>query len=155
MKETVIIDMKLGSRFLPAIYAAFLLNTIMVFLWGDSGLVSMKELDNYRDRLVENVNDLKQINTHLTEERDLLLHDSTEIELRARTLGYNRTGEVKIMAPGSAREEATWTLGSKIRRVSIAEERRGLFRVVALCVGLVVFGMGFLFPERKNGSQTR
>ena len=136
-------------RFLLALYAGLMLNSFLMFFWGDSGLSRMKALQVHRDKLAENIADLESIHDELTLERDSLLYDTSEIELRAGAFGYHQENEVPVKLPGHDVSNNSHALGTLVRQTPASRENRLTFRVVALCFAGVVFGTTFLW--RKHG----
>ena len=145
--------MKMSHRVGIAVFAGFVIYTLLIFVWGDSGTIRLSELRSHRDRLAENITDLEEINNELLFERDSLLHDATEVELRARSLGYRRSGEVKITLPTTGRKNGGRTLGAYIRRKETEGRGHLLFRVIGCVIGSVAFAATFIFG--KNGKRTR
>jgi hypothetical protein len=145
--------MKLGHRLLIAVFAGFLINSFLVFIWGDAGLKQMNEIKEHRDILVENIEKLEYIHDELGLERDALLYDELEIELRARALGYFRDNEVQILLPNPGDKAGSRALGTLIRGVSAPPGSRIAFRVIFLCIFITVFSGTFLW--RKHGSYSR
>ena len=91
---SVKMSMRLGLRICAAIFAGFVCHSILVFVWGESGIAAMKELRVHKSRLEENISRLEEIHIALSRERDELLYDEIEIELRSRALGFRRADEV-------------------------------------------------------------
>ena len=146
--------MKLGPRFLAAIYVGFFVHTILVVVWGESGVIPMRELEAYRDKLVENVTNLQEINRNLGEDRDRLLNDPVEIELRARELGYRRSGEVRVTIPAVKKDIRRWTLGARMGGYTVDGERRNLFRAVAFVFAGLFFALTFVFYRKTRDHKT-
>ena len=142
--------MKLSLRLLGAIYAGFLLYSVLVFFDGDAGLLPMLELQKHRGKLLDNIDTLQVIHADLTEEQNALLHDEAEIELRSRTLGYRRSFEAEINLPGDAARGSTRTLGSLVRRYEAPDRSHTMPRTIAFLAGLLTFGLSFLLKRKKT-----
>ena len=108
----------------------------------------MQSLEEYRNRLSENIDVLTEINSQLKEEQ-ISLFDAGEIELRSRSLGFRRQQNIRVNTPGYARSNTMHTLGAIVGRDSLKEGRQGLFRLIALGIGLAAFGLSFAFRDRK------
>ncbi len=132
-----------------AVFASFVCHSLLVFVWGESGLIQMKELLGARNRLESNIQRLEQINHDLVIERDALLYDETTIELRSRVLGYRRPGEMAVSLPSRGRKDTTYTLGSFVRRIEPTSSSHFVFRVIAIAAGAAVFVI-LLFPNRHD-----
>jgi hypothetical protein len=55
--------MKLRLRVVLALYAGFLISSLLQFVWGDAGLVRMKTMEEHRERLIANIEKLEEIHT--------------------------------------------------------------------------------------------
>ncbi|MBN1686976.1 MAG: septum formation initiator family protein [Spirochaetales bacterium] len=144
--------MKPLARLLLALYAGLLLNSLLMFFWGDAGVRQMKTLQNHRDRLIENIEDLRKINDELALERDSLLYEEAAIELRARTFGYRRDGQIPVILPVH-QEEASRTLGTLVRRITAADRNMAVLRALALCLSIALFAGSCIW--RKYGHNNR
>ena len=152
---TVILNMKMGHRICAAVVTVFVCHSLLVYVWGETGLVQLKEQAVYRDRLQLNIEKLDQIHTDLLIERDALLYDETEIERRARALGYRRLGETTLSLPSSDRSDAARTLGSFVRRIDPEGRNHIVFRALAFAAGAAVFAISLSLRRRgKYTSQT-
>lgn len=147
--------MKLGKRLLIAVFAGFLINSLLIFVWGDAGLKRMKAIEEHRDKLIDNIENLENIHNRLIVERDALLFDESEIELRARTLGYYRDNEVRVILPGRDDRAGSRTLGTLIRQIPSPPGSRITFRVVFLSVFLAAFAGTFVWKRNGGDSQKR
>jgi hypothetical protein len=110
-------------------------------------------MEEHRDKLVENIEYLEEINQELIIERDALLYDETEIELRAQSLGFFSEDAVQIKLPAKQQRSRSRTLGTLIGQVEPPKQSRIGFRVVYLCVFSAVFAATFVW--RRNGRDNR
>ncbi len=134
--------MKIWLRIVLALYVGFFLHTLLIFLLGSSGVLGYEELLFHRAKLDKNLAELKEINAELLKERDALLYDKSEIELRARTLGYRRENEIRIKIPNNSKMDYYRTLGAVVRRNTQKARGYGIFRLIALCgAGLLYAGL--------------
>ena len=134
--------MNIWLRMVLALYFGFFLHTLLIFLLGSSGVMGYGELLFHKAKLNENLVELQAINAELLKERDALLYDSSEIELRARTLGYRRENEIRIKIPTNSKMDFYRTLGALVRRKTRSSRDYGIFRVIALCgAGLLYAGL--------------
>lgn len=138
---------------LAAVFTGFVFHSFFMFVWGDSGVIQMRHLQSDGDRLESNIQRLEEIHGELVAERDALLHDETEIELRSRTLGYRRSGETVISLPSERGRDSAYTLGSFVRRADPKKRNQALFRVLAIAVGVLAFIISFV--PYKNGKSTQ
>jgi len=145
--------MKLRLRIIIALYAGFLLSSLLQFIWGEAGVIRINTMKSHRDRLVENIAGLEEINGDLALERDALLYDEAEIQLRAMAFGFYRDNEVPVKLPGNKQSYAyTRTLGTLVRKTPDGAGSKQLFRLFFLCVSGTVFAATFLW--RKHGANS-
>ena len=124
---------------------------MLIFFLGSSGLFGYRELEFHQEKLTENLDELRAINTDLAKERDSLLYDASEVELRARTLGYQREDEIRIKIPGSAKRDFYRTLGALIRRSARYPQNYDVFRLIALCgAGILYIGLSLAMRVRSG-----
>ena len=141
--------MKLSQRLLIAVYAGFLINSLLVFIWGDAGLKQIHTLRDHRDKLVNNIEKLEKIHNDLSLERDALLYDEMEIELRARALGYYRDDVIQVILSGQNEKAGSRTLGTLVRRAPASPGSGVTSRVIFICISIVVFAGTFFW--RRHG----
>ena len=141
--------MNIWLRMVLALYFGFFLHTLLIFLLGSSGVFGYGELLFHKAKLNENLAELREINAGLLKERDALLYDNSEIELRARTLGYRRENEIRIKIPNNSRMDYYRTLGALVRRNTRNTRDYGIFGLIALC------GAGILYAGLTLTSRAR
>jgi hypothetical protein len=141
--------MKMGLRISAAVFAGFVCHSVLIFFWGDSGVVRLNELLAYKSRLSENITNLESINRELIAERDALLHDGVEISLRARALGYRKPGEIAVILPKRESRDSARTVGRYVRRIDPLARNQVLFRALAFAAGAAMFGATFIL--KKHG----
>ena len=142
--------MRLLLRIVVALYAGFLLSSLFQFMWGEAGIHRMRNIEEHRDRLIANIEDLERIHSDLILERDALLYDETEIELRAREFGFYREDEIPIKLPGGRMHASSRMLGTLVREIPTARERSQMFRLLFLSASIAVFAATFLW--RRHGT---
>ena len=113
----------------------------------------MNALREHRDKLIENIENLEYIHSDLTLERDALLYDEAEIELRARTFGYYRDNEVQVLLPNHRERASSRTLGTLIRHIPVPPGNGIAFRVIFLCIFATVLAGTFVWKRHGNNSR--
>ena len=71
----------------------FLINSLCILKWGDTGLNAMREQIKIQNKLENNINELLAINRDLNRELDSYRSDSETIMIQARDLGYINENE--------------------------------------------------------------
>ncbi len=133
-----------------ALYAGFLISSLLQFVYGDAGIVSIKTLQQHREKLVANIEKLEEIHEDLALERNALLYDEAEIELRAVEFGFHRENEVPITLPARSATSRSRTLGTLVGQIPSASGNAHLFRLFFLSASAIVFAATLLW--RKDGT---
>lgn len=71
----------------------FSLYSILIFIWGDTGINAMNKQIQIQKKLDQNIGELSGINSELNRELDIYRTDTETIIIQARDLGYVREGE--------------------------------------------------------------
>ncbi len=78
----------------------FILYSLSLFLWGDSGLNAMKKQLNIEKELHRNLSVLVSTNEKLNKQLDSYRYDPETIIIQARELGYIQEGEKMLFVKG-------------------------------------------------------
>lgn len=87
-------------KYLAAPWAAVVFYALASFIAGDAGFLAYKDFDSGRRKQIENIADLRRLNTGLNAERDSLRSDPDTIAREALSIGYGRDGESYIRIEG-------------------------------------------------------
>ncbi|MCL1815494.1 MAG: septum formation initiator family protein [Treponema sp.] len=144
--------MKFG-KYLLIPWLILAVHTILSVYNGTSGVVPYRELMNERQRILENLEKLQNINRELEGTMDALLYDPEAIRIRARELGYGTSGErfIRIvgLSGGRPAELRPGTIRTAIQPLLSGKS----YRVISLCVGLLFFALflaGDMFLNRVD-----
>ena len=88
-------------RFLLLALLAYTTGSLLVYLFGDSGVSAFDRLDEHRDRLERNVKDLDGLNRSLQAELASLRDDPRRTEVLARDLGLYRPDDHVLRIEGA------------------------------------------------------
>lgn len=81
------------SNFKWFLLIIFSIYSILIFIWGDTGIKAMNKQILIQKRLDQNIVKLLAINSELNRELDVFRTDTETIIIQARDLGYLREGE--------------------------------------------------------------
>ena len=81
------------------IYTGFVVYSIALFWTGEAGLRVFNERLQYRDELIDNIDDLNLEHKKLSAELSTLRSSTEKNRVFARSLGYYEENEYKITAP--------------------------------------------------------
>ena len=151
--QTVNLGMKMGQRVAVALYAGFILYSILTFGFGQSGIGAMSDMQLHRDGLEQNIVDLRQIGTDLRLRQTALLNDPNEAVQLARRLGYYSVAEIRLVLPESEPVTLSRTLGRMVERYGGSRDTQTLFRAIGVLCGLVVFVFVVFIGSKPRGRQ--
>jgi cell division protein FtsB len=143
--------MKTMRRLFPLLAIGFTVASLLIYWFGDYGVVALRSLAQYRDRLHANVENLTALNLELTTELSSLRTDPERTEVLARDLGlYNGNDRVIRLEKTSSR--STFFEVGNILKLSASKAARNPFlKILGFCsVGIFV---AFLIIRSTRGSR--
>jgi cell division protein FtsB len=147
-------------RLLPLFATGFLIASLLIWLFGDSGLRAMGRLERYRRDLEANVESLRERNAALEADRTRL-HESVEAnELAARDIGLYRPGDRVIRIDGLSVRRGAFEVGSLLRMKRPSGTHNPFFKIAGIgsSAALVVLALALRRREsrgRPNGHRRR
>jgi len=142
--------MKSVSRITISVYLMVLSFIIITIVAGPGGLLSYKELNSYKISISENIKELEKINSSLQIESERLIHDSDNIKIKARELGWIDYDEGIIVVKGFSRTQAGYSMGKLLSREHNPQENTTIYRLISLMTGLLFYiASGFLRKSRS------
>lgn len=138
-------------RIVVSIYLMIISFFIINLIAGPGGLFKYNMLDSYKTSISENIGDLERINKSLQIESDSLMHDSNEIKIKARELGWIDYNEGIIVVKGFSQSQSGYSMGKLLSREQLPVQNGTVFRLIAVMVGLLFYiATGFLGKNRTN-----
>ena len=131
--------MKGFQRILISAYLGLSAYLVASVFFGGSGVLAIRRLELYRDRLDENISELAERNMELEAEVQSLLSDPERVRLEARSLGYYADNEGVIKYSGRSVETRSVTLGRILRERMERNDARSVLRAAALAVAVVCY----------------
>lgn len=136
-------------RLLPILVTGFSVASLLICLFGDSGVFAYKRLDSYRNDLAANVERLRARNLALTEELTNL-KDSPERNLvMARSIGLYRPGDEVVRLEGLPPRTHTYEVGDLLRLKRVKTTRNPIFKAAGLGVSALLAGFA-IFMSRAS-----
>ena len=129
--------MKRGISLLIGLYCAFLSYSLMTYVWGENGLIAYQKLENYKESLESNIEDLQGVRKTLKGKTESLQSDPETLALSARDMGYYRENERIIYLEGYNSKKNLYVVGELMRPFSRDTVNPLVFRVFAVIVGVV------------------
>jgi cell division protein FtsB len=131
-------------KYLIALWVAIGVYATFSLLSGAVGISAYDDLRQERDRQLENLESLRQMNLALEGDKDALLYDSDTIITHARELGYGKADErfIRIVGLSGVRKQR-FSAGRVVTAQKPEFVPDSAIRLIALSAGLAV--LGFLF----------
>ena len=135
------------SRLLPIGITAFIVASLAIFVFGDSGLTAFHAWSQYERSLSANVDDLKRRNDDLQTRLQLLKTDRQSIVIMAREIGMYEPGDSVVKIVGRSPREPLYVMGDLLRMRTTDSQRDAIFKEIAL-VATLVFTLFALIAAR-------
>jgi hypothetical protein len=135
-------------RFLLFALLAYTAGSLLVYLFGDSGVSAFDRLAEHRDRLERNVKDLDGLNRSLQAELASLRDDPRRTEVLARDLGLYRPEERVLRIEGAGTGVEPYEVGTLLRLKAPRLDRGPWLKSAGLGVAVFAALAAFLFGRR-------
>ena len=124
-------------RLSPILILIFLVASVLILLFGDSGLIAYNDLESYRQRLALNIESLQQRNRNLAAElADLKGNAELNIVL-ARRLGLYRPGDEVVRLEGASPRVEHYVVGDLLKLKKGGDARSAVVKIVAICLSIL------------------
>jgi cell division protein FtsB len=124
-------------RLSPILIVIFLVASVLIYLFGDSGVLAFKDLESYRERLALNVESLQQRNKNLTAELADLKGNTELNVVLARRLGLYRPGEAVVRLQGQSARVEHYVVGDLLKLRRSVDARNAVVKTVAICLSML------------------
>ena len=125
------------SRLLLIGITAFVIASLAIFFFGDSGLTAFRSRAEYERSLTANVEDLKQRNGELQARLQLLKTDRESIVVMAREIGVYEPGDTVVKLVGRPSRPPLYAMGDLLRMRRVDSTRNAAFKETTLIVTFV------------------
>ena len=149
MKTAVIASMSNIFRVSVSVYIMVLSFIIINLAAGPGGIAPYNELEEYRKSLVTNIGELESINKKLQIESERLIHDSDEIKVKARELGWIDYDEGLIIVKGYRYTQAGYSMGKLLSHEKKYQDRTTVYRLAALMIGVLFYILSSLIRKEN------
>lgn len=116
------------SRLLPIGIIAFIIASLAIFFFGDSGLAAYRSRSRYERSLAANVEELKHRNDELQARLGLLKTDRESIVIMAREIGLYEPGETVMKLVGRPHRAPLYAMGDLLRMRKVDSTRNAAFK---------------------------
>src|SRR5882724_11625230 len=131
-------------RLFPILILVFSTASLVIFFFGDSGVLSQRDLSRYRDQLAANVADLENRDAELQARLTQLRDDPATTQLMARDLGLFAPGDAVVRIEGLPSRPETNAVGDLLRYRREPDARNAVVKTVGLGLSIVLIAWGML-----------
>jgi len=143
-------------RLVPIFLAGFIVASVLIYFFGDSGLVAYWHLEDYHQQLAANVDKLQARETILASELANLRDDPERSLVMARDIGLYRGGDEVVKLEGLARPAVSNEVGDLLKLRRSKSSRNIIFKATGIAFSgfLAVFGAvsGRFSRRRRRGA---
>jgi cell division protein FtsB len=145
------------SRLLPIGITAFIVASLAIFFFGDSGLTAFRSRSQYERSLAANVEDLKQRNSELLARLQLLKTDRESIVVMARGIGMYEPTDTVVKLVGRPPRPLLYAMGDLLRMRKVDSTRNTVFKETTLVVTFVFLLLAMVSARlaRKRSQKIR
>ncbi len=140
-------------RLLPILFPGFVVASLLIWMFGDSGLLAYRRLDDYRQRLGANVEKLQSRNSSLASDlADLRLDPDTSLVM-ARQIGLYRAGEEVVKIEGVQGRPLTYEVGDLIKLPKSKTSRNVIFKATGIGISGILAVLALLAGRSARRSR--
>ena len=141
--------MKPGHRILFSIYISFIVYSSVSMIWGPAGILQTSKLNLYKEKLIQNTSELREISSQLVLQSNNLRSDQDLIALKARELGFFELGEGEIVIKGYQKKNINFSVGSFYKNFSVKIVNINNIRFFSLIAGFIVYLILTIFINKR------
>jgi|WetSurMetagenome_2_1015567.scaffolds.fasta_scaffold221477_2 cell division protein FtsB len=138
-------------RFLPLVIIVFIVASISIYLFGDSGVVALRTMERYKRSLSANVDALRQRNAELTAQLAQLQSDPENNRILARSVDMYGPDEAVIKLEGRRSPAVAYAMGDLIRMKRSDGGSTVVLKAVAAALVLLLGAFAFLDARKPRG----
>jgi cell division protein FtsB len=127
------------TALLAALYVVFMIYSLELYMWGETGLIATQDLERYKERLQQNIADLQDVQVSLGTEFDGLQKSSEKIGLSARKLGYFQPEEHRVVVEHMKLGNSYYVVGELLKPYRFKTVDTDIFLVLAFLFGISVY----------------
>jgi cell division protein FtsB len=131
-------------RLLPIFVAGFAIASILIYFFGDSGLIAYRRLNGYRQALAANIQDLQARNGKLTQDLASLRDDPQRSLVLARKIGLYQAGDEVVKLGGVSWPMTSNEVGALLKLKKSRSSRNAIFKATGIAVSLALAALAFV-----------
>ncbi len=125
-------------RLSPILIVIFLVASVLIYFFGDSGMLAFDDLEGYRRRLAANVESLQQRNRSLTAELADLKGNAELNMVLARRLGLYRPGDEVVRVQGLSSRVEHYVVGDLLRLRKSSDARSAVVKTASISLAMLM-----------------
>jgi cell division protein FtsB len=141
------------SKIIFIIYCCLIANSTVIFFLGDEGCSEYTSLLKQKNRLEENIDNLKMINTQLNEKLDKIKTSREKIGILARDLGLYNHDEKVVIIKGYNQKTNFYEIGTHVNALSVKTEKNSATRLIFLCLCICSIIVYIILARLRYGNQ--
>jgi thioredoxin-related protein len=143
------------SGVLFIIYSSVILNSLLLFFFGEKGCLEYESLAAYKTRLEANLRDIKEKNRSLSDKLNFVATNREQMSIIAREIGYYKKDENAIILEGYSPPGSFYEIGNYVNRGEESKERNGVLRVIAICSTVCMIILYGIISKKKKSCSLR
>lgn len=142
------------SKVLFIIYCSVILNSLLLFVFGEKGCIEYEALARYKNALESNVKNVIEKNRSLNQMLTYTGTSKEQIKILAREIGYYKNDEKVIVLDGYSPPKSFYEIGNFINGTIEPKERNSILRIIVICITVSAIVCYWVISQRKkNGTQ--
>ena len=143
------------SAVFAALYAAFLVFSLLSLFFGETGVVALKRLEDRNGHLEANMADLEKRGSDLSARLASLRSDPEAIVIEARSLGLYRADDSVVVFEDLGSRRGIPDAGRVLRMVPAPTVNENVLRILALSAGAAAFFLAMIVGRRTDAPAPR
>jgi cell division protein FtsB len=131
-------------RIFPLLVVIFVAASVLIFCFGDSGLLAYRDLEKYKKELAANVAALEERNHKLDAELESERTSQERTAVLARSIGLYRPGDKVVRLEGRQPRAELYAVGDYLKMSKKDESRSAVLKAIAAAVAAFVVAFAFV-----------
>jgi cell division protein FtsB len=134
----------------PVLIVVFVIASVLIFFFGDSGMTAYRSLDRYREKLTANVEDLRRRNADLTADLSSLRTNPERTLVQARGIGLYQSGDQVVRLEGLPSRVEPTAIGNLLKLRKTNDARNSVFKSTAMGVSVILLAYAGISIRRSR-----
>jgi cell division protein FtsB len=143
-------------RIFPLLVVIFIAASVLIFCFGDSGLLAYRDLQTYRGELAANVAALEERNQKLAAELEIERNSPERATVLARSIGLYRPGDKVVRLEGRQPRAELYAVGDLLKMNKSDGSRSPVLKTIAAAIAALLIAFALVTSRasrrRAHGS---